>query len=224
VSPLPPIPCDALVLDMDGVLIDSEDVNVASAFEAFEALGVPLDPEDRPAIVGKHPDDYVPDLAARRGLPATRVAELAAVQSRAYARLWASRAVLIPGVPETLAELAGRGFRLGLATSAGRSHASAALTRFGLERRFEFALTKDDVARRKPDPEIYRLALERLDLPVGAVVVVEDSGYGVAAANAAGLACIAVRTRHTPFERIARAERVVDAITDLPGTVVRRDP
>ena len=60
----------AVVFDLDGVLVETEHVNVASAFAAFRALGHELDPEDAASIVGRHPADYMPPLAVRFGLSA----------------------------------------------------------------------------------------------------------------------------------------------------------
>lgn len=206
----------AVVFDLDGVLVDSEAVNVRSAFEAFEEAGFPLRDEDARQIVGRHPVDYVPVLARRFGLSEDEQRQLRGRQNEIYHRVWRDEARLTDGAAEVLADLDERGFPIALATSAGRKHALHCLERFRLREFFDVVLSKDDVSRRKPDPEIYLASARRLDLAPSATVVVEDSEFGVRAAIAAGARCVAVTTAHTPPDRIRGADAVIDSLRDLP--------
>jgi beta-phosphoglucomutase-like phosphatase (HAD superfamily) len=82
---------------------------------------------------------------------------------------------------------------------------------------FDVILTKDDVGARKPDPEIYLRAAASFGIVPRAMVVVEDSAYGIAAARAAGARCVAMRTAHTPEVVLFSADAVLDSLLDLPG-------
>lgn len=207
----------AVVFDLDGVLLDTETINVRAASESFAALGHPLAPEDAAAIVGRHPIDYVPELMRRRSVPRELAGDLGRDQSARYLRLWRDEARLLPGAREALAAARARGLRVGLATSSGRAGVEEALDRFGLRDAFDVTLTKDDVAARKPDPEIYVTAARRLGVAPSAMLVVEDSEHGVRAAKAAGAPCVALRSAHTPVERVSGADAIVASLEELPG-------
>lgn len=205
----------AVVFDLDGVLIDSESVNVRATFEAFAALGHPLAPEDAAEIVGRHPVDYVPELMRRHAVPGALAVPLGREQSDGYARLWREEARLLPGAREALAAVRERGLPVGLATSSGRAGVEEALDRFDLRGVFDLTLSGDDVAVRKPDPEVYLLASRSLRVEPASMLVVEDSEYGVRAAKAAGAICVAVRTPHTPRDRIVAADALVASLEEL---------
>jgi HAD superfamily hydrolase (TIGR01509 family) len=83
--------------------------------------------------------------------------------------------------------------------------------------RMKFILAGDVVSRKKPDPEIYLLAREQLDLPAEACLVVEDSRNGLLAAKGAGMHCLVTKSTYTTREDFSEADRVVDALGDPPG-------
>jgi len=78
----------AVVFDKDGVLADSESINLRAAFEVFRAHGYELGPEDEPSIVGKHPIDYVPELARRVGMSKAEQRRVIDEQDVVYNRIW----------------------------------------------------------------------------------------------------------------------------------------
>jgi HAD superfamily hydrolase (TIGR01509 family) len=205
----------AIVFDLDGVLVDTETVNLRSAVDAFAAFGHELDPADRSSITGWHPDDYVPRIAARVGLDAAVLPRLREFQHARYLELWPVEARIRPGAPEILDDLSASGYRLGLATSAGKVHVARCFERFGIGVHFASILTRDDVSRRKPDPEIYLRSAERLGVRPTAMLVVEDSEPGVRAAVAAGARCVALLTPHTPPERLAAVAATVRSLREL---------
>ena len=207
----------AVVFDMDGVLLDTEAINVQSAFDAFAALGHPLEAEDASLIVGRHPDDYVPELMDRRSAPASSIGTLRDDQTQRYTRLWRDQARLLPGAREALRIVRERGLAVGLATASGRANVDRALDRFGLRESFDLTLTKDDVAVRKPNPEVYVTAAARLHVLPAAMLVVEDSGPGVRAAKSAGARCVAVRSPHTAAPLLAAADALIESLEELPG-------
>jgi HAD superfamily hydrolase (TIGR01509 family) len=214
------LPARAVVFDLDGVLVDTEAVNVGAARAGFAAVGHPLTEGDERVIVGRHPDDYVPLLMERHGVPAERLPRLRQVQQETYQREHA-RVDPIPGAPETLHALRAAGWRLAVATSSGRVNALEVLERIGVWGLLEFVLTKDDVARRKPAPDVYLMAVERFDVRPGEVVVVEDSPHGITAAKAAGLRCVARRASYVDAAETARADRSVGELRELLALLAR---
>lgn len=200
----------AVAFDLDGVLIDTETINVRAAFDGFEAHGHPLDPADAAVIVGRHPVDYVPDLALRHAVPERLLPSITHRQSETYFRLWKEEARLLDGALEALDACRDRGYPLALATSSGRASVEDALDRFGLRPYFTATLTKDDVSVRKPDPEIYLLAAKRLGVPPAYLLVVEDSPHGIRSAKAAGSTCVGVGRAEGADLRIA-------SLLEFPG-------
>jgi HAD superfamily hydrolase (TIGR01509 family) len=208
---------EGLAFDLDGVLVDTEEINIRSAFEAFEARGLALEASDTAHIVGRHPDDYVPVLARRFGLTDREQRWLRDVQTGIFIRLWHELARPQDGARETLVVLHERGYRLALATSGSRKHVEHCLGRFDLTGFFEIILTKEDVGQRKPDPEVYFSCARRFDIEPTSMLVVEDSEHGVRAAKAAGARCVAVLTPHVARERIDGADAVIGSLRDLVG-------
>ncbi|MDQ7088693.1 MAG: HAD-IA family hydrolase [Acidobacteriota bacterium] len=129
----------------------------------------------------------------------------------------------MPGAVALVRRLAAAGLQLAVATSSGVASARSALQRLGVAQAFSALLTIEDVRRAKPDPEIYRLAARRLGLAPCHLVAVEDSPHGIAAARAAGLACIALAGAWTPAEKLAAAQVVVQHLDQVPG-LIRRLP
>jgi HAD superfamily hydrolase (TIGR01509 family) len=209
----------AVAFDMDGVLVDSEKVNLGSAFDAFAALGRTLAEDASAVIVGRHPDDYVPDLVERLGLPASHVATIRKLQDRLYRQTWSERVTLNPGAVEALGDIRERGLPTGLATSSSAEHVVRCLERFSLAGLFDAVLTRESVERRKPAPDVYLLCARRLGVDPGALLVIEDSEHGLCAARAAGTRCIAIRTAHTPPDRLVGADLVIDSLEQLRALI-----
>ena len=110
------------------------------------------------------------------------------------------RLALMPGVPELLDDLDDQGYRVAVATTTSRELTEHRLKKMGVYDRFEYILCGNEVVKRKPDPEIYLKVLNALELRQEEVLVLEDTGYGVAAASAAGCDVIMVPSVNEPTE------------------------
>ncbi len=215
---------EAVIFDLDGTLVDSEQHGHRVAFnDAFEAFGLP----------DRWSQSVYRELLATTGGERRLFAWLSSPESsfcdrsederRQMARSlhrWKTDRVeamaaagAIPardGVTEWLDQLAGRGVRLAVATTGSKQWALPLLGKVFGEDRFELVVAGDDVARRKPDPEAYLLAVERLGLDRSAVVAIEDSGPGWEAARAGGLICVVVANDETDLASVAGAPLVID--------------
>ncbi len=175
--------CQALVFDLDGTLIDSEKYHVEGFARAVEALsGYCITEAERREFFESHTTVFTPVLADRHGL--TLDAQQVLAHKRAHVRDHFKTEVF-PDAYAFIQQQRGR-FRLALASNSPSHFVHAALEEAGLADCFEVICTADDVTRRKPDPEMYLLTLQRLSLPAHAVLVFEDSPPGVRAAQAAG--------------------------------------
>jgi putative hydrolase of the HAD superfamily len=212
----------AVVFDKDGVLADSESINLRTAFEVFLAHGYELGPDDEPAIVGKHPIDYVPVLARRVGMSEAEQRRVIDEQDVVYNRIWREQGRLIEGAREALEAVRRRRLGVGLASSSSRREVDDFVDRFELGAFFDVTLSLDDVARAKPDPEIYVLAARRLGVPASEMLVIEDSEHGIRSAQAAGAVCVAVSTPHVRPERIRMADVHIGSIGELSAVLESR--
>ena len=190
----------AVLLDMDGTLLDTERVYFDSLVAALNAHG--------------YIDDTVTLCQAMVGLPGPECeAMLHARYGESFPLAEVSRAfvtnrdeILAGGVPlkngtvELLDALQSAECPMAIVTSSSQRTADAHLRLAGIRHRFETILTRDDVARGKPSPDLYLLAASRFGLKPETCVAVEDSNYGVTAAHAAGAITIMVPDMVTPTE------------------------
>jgi HAD superfamily hydrolase (TIGR01509 family) len=209
----------AVVLDVDGTLVDSERDGHRVAFNrAFEEAGLPdrWDVErygELLAVTGG--ENRLNAYFEEQGMPEEERQELA---SRLHARKteifteMASQGEIAPrpGVSELLDELEEAGVQLAVATTGSRKWVDPLLDRlFGLER-FDPIVASDEAPDRKPDPMAHQLALERLGLSASAALGLEDSANGLQAAKAAGLACVVVVNDYTREQDFDYADLVLD--------------
>ena len=208
----PPHRYRAVVFDMDGLLLDTEVVWQAAEEQLFAAHGAVFTREDKLAVIGTSFDLTARYFAERLGQPPERgpalVEEMVLAMYDALQVAVAGR----PGALELVARLRGR-LPLALASNSPRRLVDAALATARLTDVFDVIVTSDDVAHSKPAPDIYLLVCQRLGVEPEHVLALEDSAAGVAAAKAAGLACIAVPQFAEPD--VAAADRVIDSLEEL---------
>ena len=124
---------------------------------------------------------------------------------------------LRPGVSRFMTEAMDAGLRLGICTTANVRAAQAVACGILQDFEFEFVLAGDMVSKKKPDPEIYNLALERTGLDTEVCVVIEDSRNGVLAAKGAGLIVVATTNGYTENEDLSDADMIVTCLGDPDG-------
>ncbi len=192
VPPFAPGDVHAVIFDMDGLLLDSERVALATVAEAAAELGVEwryevglalvgLNSKDGPAVIRRHLGEDYP------------VVELYEAFGRIYeAAIAAGRIPLKGGVTELFDVLDGLALGRVVATSTRRSRAEPKLAAVGLLDRVHGMVCGDEVARGKPAPDIFLAAAERLGVPAANCLVLEDSNAGVRGALAAGARVIMV--------------------------------
>jgi mannitol-1-/sugar-/sorbitol-6-/2-deoxyglucose-6-phosphatase len=185
-------PIEAVVFDMDGVLVDSEPIWRAVEREVFAGVGIEVTEEDLKATMGVRVADVVDrwhrrhpwDRPSRRDV----VERIVEGVSRAIERNGALNA----GAERAVDHVAGLGLRLALASSSPMPLIRAVLSMGGLADRFDAVLSAEDEVHGKPDPAVYRSAARALGVAPDRCLAVEDSPNGVRAAKAAGMVVVAV--------------------------------
>jgi HAD superfamily hydrolase (TIGR01509 family) len=205
----------AVVFDMDGVLTDSEPVINAAAIRGLEEYGISPCPEDFEPFVGMGEDRYIGGVAEKYGLVyrpemKRRVYEI-------YLEILPDMLRGFPGVHELLGDLREQGVALAVASSADRVKVEANLKGIGVDLAwFGAVVTGEDVAAKKPAPDIFQAAAKGLGVSPASCCVVEDALSGVAAAKAAGARCVAVATSFAEAElQAAGADATRPGLADV---------
>jgi HAD superfamily hydrolase (TIGR01509 family) len=123
---------------------------------------------------------------------------------------------ILPGVRDAVAEATRLGIRLGVASSSSRAWVAGHLERLGLADFFDCVRCRDDVAKTKPDPELYSAVCACLGVAPGEAVALEDSANGIAAAKAAGMRCVAIPNPMTAGLDLSAADLRLDSLADIP--------
>lgn len=182
-----------VLFDMDGVLVDSEAVIEAAAIKGLKAYGVVAQSSDFTPFVGAGEDAYIGGVARKYGLDYKL--EMKARVYELYTDMVDDHLKLYDGVNEVLESLKFKGYQLALASSADMIKIKANLRVAHIPAEvFATILGGDDVTHKKPSPEIYLLAAERLGLKPEDCVVIEDALNGIESAKAAGMKSIGIAT------------------------------
>jgi beta-phosphoglucomutase len=208
-------PClRGVILDLDGLLIDSETWSWHAHNAALTANGErPLALPEVRQLVGLSGNDEWQRLLTLRPLK-VEPAAYAGAQEAAFEALRARQMRPLPGVDDLLAAVSHNDLLLALASNSGSASIQETLALLGMADRFDAVISCQDVPRSKPAPDVYCLALARLGLRANQGVAVEDSCVGLAAAAAAGLRCLAVPNGITATQDFSQAHRI---FTDLHG-------
>ncbi|MFI0941972.1 HAD family hydrolase [Streptomyces sp. NPDC021020] len=180
----------AVLLDMDGTLVDTEGIWWAAETGVFADLGHVLDEVHKAVVVGGPMARSVGHLMEVTGTTATLAELMVAIDTR-FEELIARGAPLMPGARRLLTELAAHGVPTALVSASHRRTIDAMLRTLGAEN-FTFTLAGDEIARTKPFPDPYLTAARRLGADPARCVVVEDTVTGVASGEAAGCHVVAV--------------------------------
>ena len=216
--PFTPAEIRGVIFDMDGLLLDSERVALATVAEAAAELGlewryevglamVGLNSKDGPAVIRRHLGDDYPTAA------------LYDTFGRIYeAAILAGRIPVKGGAAELFDQLDRRALGRVVATSTRRSRAEPKLAAVGLLPRVHGMVCGDEVVRGKPAPDIYFAAAARLGLPIEHCLVLEDSNAGVRGALAAGARVVMVPDLLQPADDVrAAGVPVATSLHDLAG-------
>ncbi len=217
---------EALILDVDGTLAETEELHRRAFNAAFAeaGLGWHWTQDDYRALLsttgGK---ERMARFAGEQGLDPTGlpIAALHRAKTAHYVALMEGGAIALrPGIAALMDEARAAGLRLAVATTTTPANV-AALSRavFGrpMEAVFDVIAAGDEVATKKPAPDVYLLALARLGLRADQAVAFEDSRNGLRAAQAAGLRCIVAPGLYTAHEDLSAATCLLGCFSELGG-------
>lgn len=191
----------AVVLDMDGTLHDTEAAYHAALKTAVEAVGFAITDAFCHSLIGIPGPESDEMLRAHLG-PGFPFAEYDRLYEKHVELSLTQEIPLKTGARELLQALAQREMKAAVATSASRRAAERHLTRSGLRAQLRIVVTRDDVARGKPHPDLFLHAAKLLEVPPEECLAVEDSLNGIRAAHAAGMMPVMVPDLLVPTQEI----------------------
>jgi HAD superfamily hydrolase (TIGR01509 family) len=212
---------EAVVFDLDGVLVDSEQVWDEVREELARERGGrwhELAQADMMGMSSLEWSRYMHDVIGLADPPEEISGEVVRRMAGRYAR----ELPLIEGAVEAVRRLYGA-YRLGLASSSNQPLIDAVLAAAGLSSLFEATVSSEEVPRGKPAPDVFLEAARRLGVPPERVAAIEDSANGIRAAHAAGMPTIAIPNRRypPPEDALALADVVLESLNELTVDAVR---
>src|SRR5262245_3073381 len=213
---------DAVVFDLDGVIVDSESAWAEAKRELVERVGGTWKPEATRAMLGMSSPEWSRYLRDELGVPMP-VEDINTEVVAALERHYREALPLLPGAVDAVRQLAAR-WPLGLASSSNREIIDLVLAETGLTEAFAVTVSSEEVARGKPAPDVYLEATRRLAVEPGRCVAIEDSSNGLRSAAAAGMAVVAIPNREFPPDpdALALADAVLGSISELSVELVER--
>lgn len=187
----------AVILDMDGLVLDSEATYCHAWRQAAAEAGHALDAAFFEPLFGRHADDVVRALAERLGPHFERDTFFRAAERHWFELIEAQGIPPMPGAAALLERLRQRAIPFALATNSDGPYARVCLERGGLQEAFPVLVTRDQVARGKPEPDVFLEAARRLGVTPAQCVVLEDSATGLLAARAAGMHPVLIQRRES---------------------------
>jgi HAD superfamily hydrolase (TIGR01509 family) len=214
-----PAPITALILDMDGLLVDSETVSGEALRLFLHGHGHEMLPSTLEGALGRRLPEAMAFVAAAYDLRGPLEELVVAFDAMRLAAL-RGNVVAMPGAVALLDWAAANGLLRALATSSFRGHVEVSLAEAALMGKFDVEVTGDEVQFGKPAPDLFLLAAERLGVPPQSCVVFEDAPAGLEAAAHAGMRRVWVPNAHTrhltaPVPVDATLLSLADAITWL---------
>jgi len=211
-----------ILFDMDGVLVDSEPVIRAAAAEGLRRHGIPAEEPDFIPFTGMGEDRFIGGVAEQYGH--VYVPAMKALVYEIYGQLVDARLEVYPQTLPTLHKLKAAGARMALASSADHVKITHNLRVAKIDPNiFGAVIGGEDIARKKPFPDIYLLAAERLGVKPTDCVVVEDAVSGVRAGKAAGANVIGITTSFSREELMdAGADDVVEDIGEIIDVIAMK--
>lgn len=211
--PRPDKPLRAVAFDLDGLMVNSEDVYLKVGRETLRRRGCAFTDELRHEMMGQPAAQALAVMINRCGLSDT-VEELAAEGEQLFWEFAQEILRPMPGLDELIEAVDERGLPRGIVTSGARRYAQRLVEMLGLSRPFAFVISADDITHGKPHPEPYLKAAERFGVTPPEMMVLEDSGNGCRAGVAAGAYTVAVPNHHTASHDHHGAAFIASSLAD----------
>ena len=207
---------EAVIFDMDGVLIDSEPIHIEIERQLFDKLGIDVSAEVHRTYLGTAGDFMYSDIKSRFGRPES-LEELMVFDDLYRCEYFKNLKVLNlnEGVLNLLGELKSAGLKLAVATSSSPAIARVVLDRCGITSVFDAVVTTQEAGKSKPAPDVYLTASRLIGVVPSNCLVFEDSPNGMNAAKNSRMFCITVQTDSVDIRELAAADFQIESFKNL---------
>jgi beta-phosphoglucomutase len=202
-----------VIFDLDGVLVDTGWAHKQAWFAFAQKQGVDISDDFFCTTFGMTNDRIIPMLFGRTPSP-QQLNRLSDWKEQLYRRIIADKLTLDNNVESLLADLKKRGFLLAIGSSAPKANLDLIRKRLRFDQYFDAYVTCEDVTEGKPSPQTFLKAAERLSIPPGSCVVVEDAVQGIEAGKSAGMAVVAVTTTRSRTD-LSKADLIFDSLAEI---------
>jgi HAD superfamily hydrolase (TIGR01509 family) len=203
----------AVLWDMDGTLIDSEQLHWISWRDTLAKEGNAITREQFLSSFGQRNDSIIPRWLGATATP-ERIERISQAKEELYRQLVRKNGISpLPGVKTWVHRLHDRGWLQAIASAAPRPNIEVVLAALGATHYFEGIVSAEDVHRGKPDPEVYLTAASRVGASPGSCIVVEDAVAGIEGARSAGMRSIGVSRngKHLPADIVVHSLDLLDS-------------
>jgi beta-phosphoglucomutase len=211
----------AAIFDMDGVLVDTYHAHFRSWLEMAMPEGLQFSEEEFAPTFGRTSREIISCFWGKDRYDDTQIAELDRRKEAAFRRIIEEDFPAMPGAIDLLHALHAAGFRLAVGSSGPPENVQLVVDKLGARDLLGAIVTGEDVSRGKPDPQVFLLAAERLDVAPARCAVIEDAPVGVAAAHAAGMASVGLLSTGRTRADLAAAGAVVRSLSEISPPMLR---
>lgn len=212
----------AILFDMDGVLVDSEEFIFEAARLMFAEHSIQVKPEDALPFIGTGENNYISGIGKANGFEVDIVRDKARTYE-IYGEIVHGKLQALPGTHDFIRQCREKELKMAVASSADRVKIEINLRETGLNADiFDAIVSGEEVERKKPFPDIYVLAAKKINIPVESCLVIEDAVSGIAAAKSAGAKCLALTTSF-PAAQLSAADKIVPSLEISPDEAFHFD-
>ncbi|MBU0530098.1 MAG: HAD family phosphatase [Candidatus Aenigmatarchaeota archaeon] len=206
----------AVIFDVDGIMVDTEQLAMNTAEKVMNDLGVVLSQEEKLMFVGVKAKQYFPELIRKKGLhldPNKVLQKFYILYEKEHPTV-----PILPAIEECVKTLKPH-YKLGVTSGSPFAHVNNVLKRIGVQNFFQTVVTWEDIGDNpqhyKPHPRMYQMATQRLGVDPNKCVAIEDTKSGVISAKNAGLAVIGVEIGSKGLQDLSDANKVVKTLNDV---------
>lgn len=205
----------AIIFDMDGVIVDSEEMHCRANIRALKKFGVDLTEEYCYSFVGSTLRHMMDVIINTYHLSITLDDLIDVVNKEKELIVSEEGYKEVPGVIDYIKEKKEKGFRLAVASSSSLSDIHKVLSYFNLNDMFDVVESGQQIEHPKPAPDIFLKALASLNVSADQCFIIEDSTHGVAAAKAANITCAGFYNPHSGKQDLTPADVIFDSFSEL---------
>lgn len=206
-------PIQAVIFDMDGVLVDSEPLHIKAEKKTLSPYGIELSEKEINTYMGMGVKTMLQSLIKKYKLSLTEDTLFRIHENNLIEQF--QEAAVMPNAAKLIDFLIDNHIKMALASSSSRSLINLILKKLNLETVFDVVISGEEVANGKPFPDIFLKTAELLHLEPNQCMVIEDSNNGVTAAKNAGMICIGFQSPNSQKQDISQADHMVDDLIKI---------